>query len=216
MARSIGGSPVWFTIILQDIEVLITNSAIRAGVRGTVAVCEGQLCSPIKSSKWALKTNMVVIHLEKITKGKWPSLFSGGAPQNAKPVVRVIYDYDATDPIELTLREGEIVSVLNQDPSGWWKGELNGKVGLFPHNFVEPIATEGAEPAEDITESANSVQEEETAPAQVRTYFQAPRHFPKAHCKQAFALSKFMQQSTLYFFPSEEKMALFIAVLTLN
>jgi hypothetical protein len=28
-----------------------------------------------------------------------------------------------------------------EDP-GWWKGELNGKVGVFPDNFVEIMHTD--------------------------------------------------------------------------
>ena len=28
------------------------------------------------------------------------------------------------------------------DDSGWWKGELNGAVGVFPDNFVELLPEE--------------------------------------------------------------------------
>lgn len=28
------------------------------------------------------------------------------------------------------------------EDSGWWKGELNGKVGVFPDNFVEIMKEE--------------------------------------------------------------------------
>jgi len=49
-----------------------------------------------------------------------------------------LYDYDATEKIELSIKEGDIISVIKEDPSGWWKGELNGKVGVFPKNFVDP------------------------------------------------------------------------------
>ena len=28
------------------------------------------------------------------------------------------------------------------DDSGWWKGELNGTVGVFPDNFVELLPEE--------------------------------------------------------------------------
>jgi hypothetical protein len=50
----------------------------------------------------------------------------------------VVYDYDSEAPTELTIRENDIVTVITEDPSGWWKGELNGAVGLFPSNFAQP------------------------------------------------------------------------------
>lgn len=58
---------------------------------------------------------------------------------------RVIYPYDALNEDELTLKEGDIISVISKedDDKGWWKGELNNKIGVFPDNFVQLInATE--------------------------------------------------------------------------
>lgn len=54
------------------------------------------------------------------------------------------YSYAAENEDELTLNEGEIVNVLEKEleDSGWWKGELNGKVGVFPDNFVEIMKEE--------------------------------------------------------------------------
>ncbi|VVC96268.1 unnamed protein product [Leptidea sinapis] len=40
---------------------------------------------------------------------------------------------------ELSLCEGDIVNIVSKEAPdrGWWRGELNGKVGLFPDNFVQ-------------------------------------------------------------------------------
>lgn len=56
-----------------------------------------------------------------------------------KAVVR--YSYVAENEDELTLTEGDTIAVLDKDleDSGWWKGELNGRIGVFPDNFVEII-----------------------------------------------------------------------------
>ncbi|XP_063911799.1 SH3 domain-containing kinase-binding protein 1-like isoform X2 [Zophobas morio] len=62
-------------------------------------------------------------------------------PLFAKPVktfCEVKFPYKAQNEDELTLREGDLVTLISkdgQDP-GWWKGELNGLVGVFPDNFV--------------------------------------------------------------------------------
>jgi len=57
---------------------------------------------------------------------------SGGA------YAKALYDYDAENPDDLSFKEGDTIVVLDQsDPSGWWEGEINGKTGFFPSNFVE-------------------------------------------------------------------------------
>lgn len=47
------------------------------------------------------------------------------------------------DPAEagtcLSFEQGQIIKCLNQDTSGWWDGELEGKRGWFPSNYVEVI-----------------------------------------------------------------------------
>lgn len=50
----------------------------------------------------------------------------------------MLYDYDAEEDNELTLREGEVIEQLEQVDPGWWEASsLNGKRGLFPCEFVE-------------------------------------------------------------------------------
>ncbi|KAA1469900.1 ras GEF [Dentipellis sp. KUC8613] len=36
----------------------------------------------------------------------------------------------------LAFRAGQVIHVLNRDTSGWWDGELDGKRGWFPSNYV--------------------------------------------------------------------------------
>ncbi|XP_065650078.1 SH3 domain-containing kinase-binding protein 1 isoform X1 [Hydra vulgaris] len=52
-----------------------------------------------------------------------------------KAIVGFRYEPEQDD--ELALEVGEIVEVLDDSDEGWWKGKLNGKVGMFPSNFVE-------------------------------------------------------------------------------
>ncbi|KAG9060819.1 Proline-serine-threonine phosphatase-interacting protein 2 [Linnemannia hyalina] len=70
------------------------------------------------------------------------------ASHEGRPIlfyVRVLYDYDATIPEELSLRTGDILAVLHTRDDGWWEGNLlddyRGPMrGLFPSNFTEPTA----------------------------------------------------------------------------
>ncbi|MGH0133905.1 UNVERIFIED_CONTAM: hypothetical protein FKN15_067391 [Acipenser sinensis] len=56
-----------------------------------------------------------------------------------KPVCQVIgmYDYIAQNDDELAFGKGQILNVLSKEDPDWWKGELNGSVGLFPSNYVK-------------------------------------------------------------------------------
>jgi len=53
--------------------------------------------------------------------------------------VRGLYSYEATCDTELSFREGDILNVTEQDDSGWWYAEINGRSGFVPNNYVELI-----------------------------------------------------------------------------
>ncbi|XP_062939140.1 SH3 domain-containing kinase-binding protein 1 isoform X3 [Cynocephalus volans] len=56
-----------------------------------------------------------------------------------KDYCKVIFPYEAQNDDELTIKEGDIVTLINKDciDAGWWEGELNGRRGVFPDNFVK-------------------------------------------------------------------------------
>ncbi|XP_056414491.1 SH3 domain-containing kinase-binding protein 1 isoform X2 [Hyla sarda] len=56
-----------------------------------------------------------------------------------KEYCKVLFPYEALNEDELTIREGDIVLVVNKDcvDVGWWEGEINGRRGVFPDNFVK-------------------------------------------------------------------------------
>ncbi|KAM9180949.1 SH3 domain-containing kinase-binding protein 1 isoform 3-T3 [Dugong dugon] len=56
-----------------------------------------------------------------------------------KDYCKVIFPYEAQNDDELTIKEGDIVTLINKDciDLGWWEGELNGRRGVFPDNFVK-------------------------------------------------------------------------------
>ncbi|XP_069393177.1 SH3 domain-containing protein 21 isoform X2 [Paralichthys olivaceus] len=54
---------------------------------------------------------------------------------------QVMFDYKAKAGDELDLKKGDIVVLLRKETEdeGWWEGEINGRHGLFPDNFVMEI-----------------------------------------------------------------------------
>jgi len=59
----------------------------------------------------------------------------GGAGQ-----CRALYDYQGENEGDLSFAEGDIINLIDQsNPDGWWEGEINGRQGFFPSNFVQGI-----------------------------------------------------------------------------
>ncbi|XP_048661401.1 CD2-associated protein isoform X2 [Marmota marmota marmota] len=59
----------------------------------------------------------------------------------AKEYCRTLFAYEGTNEDELSFKEGEIIHLISKETgeAGWWKGELNGKEGVFPDNFAVQI-----------------------------------------------------------------------------
>uniref|UniRef100_A0A8C1GPM2 FCH and double SH3 domains 2 n=1 Tax=Cyprinus carpio TaxID=7962 RepID=A0A8C1GPM2_CYPCA len=56
--------------------------------------------------------------------------------------VKAMYDYEGQTDDELSFPEGAIIRILNKDnqeDDGFWEGEFNGRVGVFPSVLVEDL-----------------------------------------------------------------------------
>lgn len=62
-----------------------------------------------------------------------------------RELCKVLFPYGPANDDELELKEGEIITILSRElpDKGWWKGELKGKIGVFPDNFVQLISPDG-------------------------------------------------------------------------
>ncbi|XP_061778293.1 guanine nucleotide exchange factor VAV3 isoform X2 [Nerophis ophidion] len=48
------------------------------------------------------------------------------------------YDFSSRDTRELSLQEGDVVKIYTKSgANGWWRGEVNGRIGWFPSTYVE-------------------------------------------------------------------------------
>ncbi|KAL0126494.1 hypothetical protein PUN28_005093 [Cardiocondyla obscurior] len=52
---------------------------------------------------------------------------------------RAIYQYSANLNDELSLTPGDLITVHQKQPDGWWIGECRGRTGIFPATYVQVI-----------------------------------------------------------------------------
>jgi len=53
--------------------------------------------------------------------------------------VVAIYDYNADNPDELSLKEDQVIYVVKKNDDGWFEGVVDGVTGLFPGNYAETM-----------------------------------------------------------------------------
>ncbi|KAG8686167.1 hypothetical protein FRC11_009393 [Ceratobasidium sp. 423] len=57
------------------------------------------------------------------------------------PMAEAKWDYESDDPADLAFKQGDMIEIVEETSSDWWRGRLNGREGLFPSNRcvkVEP------------------------------------------------------------------------------
>ncbi|KAF5403324.1 hypothetical protein PHET_03147 [Paragonimus heterotremus] len=73
--------------------------------------------------------------------------------------VLVEYDYTAEEPDELTIKKNDIIKDVSQFEEGWFIGNLNGKIGVFPDNFVKILESGPKHAKSPITPTVETVKE---------------------------------------------------------
>ncbi|CAF5169296.1 unnamed protein product, partial [Rotaria magnacalcarata] len=64
------------------------------------------------------------------------SQHSNSLPNGILFQVKVAYGYTPIHDDELTINPNDIINVTRLVEEGWYEGMINGKVGLFPSNYV--------------------------------------------------------------------------------
>uniref|UniRef100_A0A672JMI6 Guanine nucleotide exchange factor VAV3-like n=1 Tax=Salarias fasciatus TaxID=181472 RepID=A0A672JMI6_SALFA len=86
----------------------------------------------LKEGFSSLDTTLQVPYRE-LSNGNMPKAITKVVVGNA--VAR--YNFCSRDTQELSLLQGDVIKIYTKMPNGWWKGEIDGRVGWFPSTYVE-------------------------------------------------------------------------------
>ncbi|XP_020509028.1 F-BAR and double SH3 domains protein 1 isoform X1 [Labrus bergylta] len=104
------------------------------------------------------------------------STSSSGNRERSRGVARALYSYQAQSAEELSFQEGELIHLRccrhREVDDGFWEGELNGRIGVFPSLVVELVHNEGEEEVEEEEE------EDEPLPTPTMPPFSPPIPIP--------------------------------------
>ncbi|XP_019714353.1 rho guanine nucleotide exchange factor 6-like, partial [Hippocampus comes] len=83
-----------------------------------------------------------------------------GSNNSGQLMVKARFNFKQNNEDELSFTKGDVIIVTRQEEGGWWEGNLNGKTGWFPSNYVrevkaceKPLSPKGAQ----LTKSYYSV-----------------------------------------------------------
>lgn len=79
-----------------------------------------------------------------------PSAATNAPPASSSPVsvhstqdnipivtrVRALHTFEPSEPGELAFEKGDIIKVVDRNYKDWWRGQLKGRTGIFPVNYV--------------------------------------------------------------------------------
>eukprot|EP01088_Endostelium_zonatum_P010596 TRINITY_DN240_c0_g1_i2.p1 TRINITY_DN240_c0_g1~~TRINITY_DN240_c0_g1_i2.p1 ORF type:complete len:525 (-),score=165.41 TRINITY_DN240_c0_g1_i2:34-1608(-) len=86
----------------------------------------------------------ILAQLEEVS-GEAPAGEAGGSEEGEEETefvevsAKALFDYNAANDTELAFKAGDILTITEQDASGWWYAELNGKQGFIPNNYIEVV-----------------------------------------------------------------------------
>ncbi|XP_077433677.1 rho guanine nucleotide exchange factor 6 isoform X2 [Vanacampus margaritifer] len=76
----------------------------------------------------------------------------GGGGGSGQLMVKARFNFKQNNEDELSFSKGDLIVVTRQEEGGWWEGNLNGKMGWFPSNYVrevkaceKPVSPKGAQ-----------------------------------------------------------------------
>ncbi|XP_041098647.1 spectrin alpha chain, non-erythrocytic 1 isoform X2 [Polyodon spathula] len=77
--------------------------------------------------------------------------------ETGKELVLALYDYQEKSPREVTMKKGDILTLLNSTNKDWWKVEVNDRQGFVPAAYVKKLDPTQSASRENLLEEQGSI-----------------------------------------------------------
>ncbi|TDL23844.1 hypothetical protein BD410DRAFT_720457 [Rickenella mellea] len=151
----------------QSSAAAASSSSARPGYVPAASSSYAQGPAPARSPSPSAATPVVATssHSASHSAQSAPAGFgSAQASPTAGPAtvsrVRALHTFEPTEQGELAFEKGDIIKVVDRNYKDWWRGQLRGRTGIFPVNYVEPL------PEPTAMEIAKEAEQEATIFAQ--------------------------------------------------
>ncbi|XP_045778666.1 protein kinase C and casein kinase substrate in neurons protein 1 isoform X2 [Maniola jurtina] len=119
------------------------NTIDKKTISAPIAVTNGTASAPKSAKTSPAKDSMTGSGKDNpFEEEEWDEESGGALTDTGEPgvPVRALYDYTGAESDELSFRQGDLFEKLeDEDEQGWCKGRKDGRVGLYPANYVEPV-----------------------------------------------------------------------------
>ncbi|CAH0718969.1 unnamed protein product, partial [Brenthis ino] len=125
--------------VLQN-NTSANNTIDKKNISAPIAVTNGTASAPKSAKTSPAKDSMGKDN--PFEEEEWDEESGGALTDTGEPgvPVRALYDYTGAESDELSFRQGDLFEKLeDEDEQGWCKGRKDGRVGLYPANYVEPV-----------------------------------------------------------------------------
>ncbi|KAJ8720861.1 hypothetical protein PYW08_006326 [Mythimna loreyi] len=118
------------------------NTIDKKSISAPIAVTNGTASAPKSNKTSPAKDSIKGGQENPFDEDEWDEESAGALTDTGEPgvPVRALYDYTGAESDELSFRQGDLFEKLeDEDEQGWCKGRKDGRVGLYPANYVEPV-----------------------------------------------------------------------------
>jgi growth factor receptor-binding protein 2 len=89
---------------------------------------------------WVVKfnsLNQLVDYHRTSSVSRTQTIFLRDMKSKEESTVKALYDFDAQEEGELSLKKGDVIKIISKPDQNWWKGKIGDREGLFPAPYVE-------------------------------------------------------------------------------